>query len=45
VSGDIKALDRIYSLKDDKAEWTNEEDELLNKNPGILARWKGEEAV
>lgn len=45
VSGDIRALDRVCSQKDDKAEWTPEEDELLVKNPGILARWKGEEAV
>jgi uncharacterized protein YdaL len=45
VSGDIKALDRIYTQKDDKLEWTPEEDELLAKNPAILARWKGEESV
>jgi hypothetical protein len=45
VSGDVKALDRIYSQKDDKLEWTAEEDELLSKNPAILSRWKGEEAV
>lgn len=45
VSGDVRALDRIYSYKDDKIEWTPEEDELLAKNPSILSRWKGEEAV
>lgn len=45
VSGDVRALDQIYTHKDDKLEWTPEEDELLVKNPGILARWKGEEAV
>jgi len=45
VSGDVRALDQIYTHKDDKQEWTPEEDELLVKNPGILARWKGEEAV
>lgn len=45
VSGDVKALDRIFTNKDDKAEWTPEEDELLNKNSNLLARWKGEEAV
>ncbi|MCB0370850.1 MAG: hypothetical protein KDD45_15865 [Bdellovibrionales bacterium] len=45
VSGDVRALERIYSQKDDKVEWTPEEDDLLQKNPGILARWKGEEAV
>lgn len=45
VSGDVKALDKIFTNKDDKLEWTPEEDDLLNKNPGILTRWKGEEAV
>lgn len=45
VSGDVRALDRIYTEKDDKAEWTPEEDGLLNKNAAILARWKGEENV
>ena len=46
VSGvTIKALDKIFTLKDDKLAWTQEEDELLAKNSGILARWKGEEAV
>ena len=45
VSGDVRALDKVCTLKDDKAEWTTEEDELLAKNPGILARWKGEESV
>lgn len=45
VSGDVRALDKVYVQKDDKAEWTAEEDALLNKNPGLLVRWKGEEAV
>lgn len=45
VSGDIKSLDRIFTEKDDKLEWTQEEDDLLNKNSAILERWKGEEAV
>lgn len=45
VSGDIRALDKIYTQKDDKLEWTPEEDELLSKNSAILTRWKGEEAV
>ena len=45
VSGDIKALDQIYTNKDEKLEWTPEEDALLLKNSAILARWKGEEAV
>lgn len=41
VSGDVRALDRIYTQKDDKAEWTQEEDDLLAKNAAILTRWKG----
>lgn len=41
VSGDVRALDKIYTQKDDKAEWTPEEDALLAKNPGLLVRWKG----
>jgi len=45
VSGDVRALDKTYTLKDDKAEWTAEEDALLGKNLGLLVRWKGEEAV
>ena len=45
MSGDIKSLDRIYTQRDDRIEWTPEEDELLAKNAGILARWKGEESV
>lgn len=45
VSGDVRALDKIYTQKDDKAEWTPEEDALLAKNPGLLVRWKGEESV
>jgi hypothetical protein len=45
VSGDVRALDKIYTQKDDKAEWTQEEDGLLAKNPGLLVRWKGEESV
>ena len=42
VSGDIRALDQLYTHRDDKLEWTPEEDELLAKNPTILERWKGE---
>lgn len=45
VSGDVRALDRIFAHKDDKVEWTSEEDELLEKNSALLVRWKGEEAV
>lgn len=45
VSGDVKVLDQVYTHKDDKLEWTPEEDELLAKNASLLARWKGEEAV
>lgn len=45
VSGDVRALDRVYAQKEDKSEWTSEEDGLLAKNPGLLERWKGEESV
>lgn len=45
VSGDVRALEKIYSNKDDRAEWTPEEDALIAKNASILTRWKGEEAV
>lgn len=45
VSGDVRALDKIYSQRDDKIEWTAEEDSLLGKNSALLNRWKGEEAV
>lgn len=45
VSGDVRALDKIYTNRDDKVEWTTDEDGLLAKNAGILTRWKGEEAV
>ena len=45
VSGDIRALDQLYTHRDEKLEWTPEEDDLLLKNPAILERWKGEEAV
>lgn len=45
VSGDVRALEKIYTNKDDKAEWTPEEDALIGKNSSILTRWKGEEAV
>lgn len=45
VSGDVRALEKIYTNKDDRAEWTPEEDGLIVKNASILARWKGEEAV
>jgi hypothetical protein len=41
VSGDVKALERIYSQNDNRVEWTPEEDELLAKNVAILIRWKG----
>ena len=45
VSGDVRALDQLYTHKDEKVEWTPEEDDLLLKNPTVLVRWKGEEAV
>jgi hypothetical protein len=45
VSGDVRVLDQVFTQKDEKLEWTPEEDDLLTKNPGLLTRWKGEEAV
>lgn len=45
VSGDVRALDKVYSQKDDKPEWTPEEDALLARNPALLVRWKGQESV
>lgn len=42
VSGDVRALDQMLSNRNEKLEWTPEEDELLNKNQAILNRWKGE---
>ena len=45
VSGDVRALEKGLVNKDDKLEWTADEDELLNKNSSLLIKWKGEEAV
>lgn len=44
VSGNLEHLDRTYS-GDNRFEWTEEEDALLNKNEALLVRWKGQEAV
>lgn len=44
VSGNLENLDRTYS-GDNRYEWTEEEDALLNKNEQLLVRWKGQEAV
>ena len=44
VSGNLENLDRAYT-GDNKFEWTEEEDALLNKNEQLLIRWKGQEAV
>lgn len=44
VSGDLNELDKVFK-GDANAEWTQDEDELLAKNEGLLKRWKGEEAV
>lgn len=44
VSGDVRALDRIYTQNDTKAEWDADEDKLLSTNPALIIRWKGEEA-
>ena len=44
VSGNLENLDRAYT-GDNRFEWTEEEDALLNKNEQLLIRWKGPEAV
>ena len=44
VSGDLNDLDKVFK-GDTNAEWTQDEDDLLSKNEGLLRRWKGEEAV
>jgi hypothetical protein len=40
VSGDLNGLHRLLS-GDKSMEWSKEEDDLLNKNPELLKRWKG----
>jgi hypothetical protein len=37
-------MDKVFK-GDANVEWTQEEDDLLSKNEGLLRRWKGEEAV
>jgi hypothetical protein len=44
VSGNLEHLDKAYN-GDNRYEWTEEEDVLLNKNELLLVRWKGQEAV
>ena len=41
VSGSLENLDRAYT-GDNRFEWTEEEDALLNKNEQLLIRWKGQ---
>jgi len=46
LSGDILALDHSFTNNDDRAEWTPEEDVLLDKGQDkLLIRWKGQDAV
>ncbi len=46
LSGDLKALDYSFTNNDDRAEWTAEEDQLLeNGQDKLLVRWKGQDAV
>lgn len=44
VSGDLQALHRLMS-GDRSVEWGREDDDLLNKNPELLKRWKGAESA
>jgi hypothetical protein len=44
VSGDLQALHRLM-VGDKSVEWGREEDDLLNKNPELLKRWKGAESA
>jgi hypothetical protein len=46
LSGDLKALDTSIINNDDRAEWTAEEDLLLNKGQEkLLIKWKGQDSV
>ena len=46
LSGDLKALDFSLANNDDRAEWTAEEDGLLQGGQEkLLIRWKGQDAV
>jgi len=45
VSGDIRALDKIYAEKNTLVEWSPEEDGLLATNEALLVKFKGQEAV
>ena len=45
VSGDVRVLDKIQNSKDEKEEWSTDEDSMLNTNEALLNKWKGEEAV
>lgn len=44
VSGDLTALNRLLS-GDATVKWTDEEDDLLNKNAELLKKWKGNSQV
>ncbi len=44
VSGDLSALHKSM-LGDKSVEWGKDEDDLLNKNPELLRRWKGTESA
>jgi hypothetical protein len=44
VSGDLDALNRLLS-GDQTVKWTDEEDDLLNKNGDLLKKWKGNNQV
>ena len=44
VSGDLDSLNRLLS-GDQTVKWTDEEDDLLNKNSELLKKWKGNSQV
>lgn len=44
VSGNLEHLQAMME-GDNRFEWTEEEDDLLSGNEGLLVRWKGKEAV
>lgn len=44
VSGDLHALHQLLS-GEKSVEWSKEEDDLLNKNPELIKKWKGSQAA
>lgn len=44
VSGDLDSLNKLLG-GDHSVKWTADEDDLLNKNPELLKKWKGNNQV